>query len=132
MSLIRVPNILEDLKKKVENGELSIRQAAEGLHEFGWTNFVDEAKTKRLLGLADMSKAEQISEILRNEDLCADVWDESENVVAVEINRGDWKHEHGFLLELVTEQMPGIKKVTCKVTEEDGSDCYSAIHRFYF
>jgi len=132
MSIINVPNILEDLKKKVESGELSIREAAEGLHEAGWTNFIDEAKTRRLLGLSAASNANKIMEFMRNNGLHGEVWDEKEDVVAVEITWGDWKHQHAYLDYLVKELMPELKKVESVVTEEDGSDCYSAIHKFYF
>lgn len=79
-----------------------------------------------------MSNAEKILEIIRKGQLHGEVWDESENVVAVEICWGDWKHSHLYLKHLVEQGMPGLKKSTEEITEEDGSDCYSAIHRFYF
>ena len=46
-------NILELLKEQVENGSITVRRAAEMLHKAGWTNFIDEAKTKELLKLED-------------------------------------------------------------------------------
>lgn len=83
-----------------------------------------------------MSKVDKINEIMRNNDLYGEVYDEvhdeNNHVVAVEINWGDWKHSHLRLDWLVQKEMPELKKVQEEVTEEDGSDCYSAIHRFFF
>ena len=49
-------------------------------------------------------------------------------VVECEIHWGDWKHEH-LRLKWLMEQI-GCVRVSCEVTEENGSDCYSAIHRY--
>lgn len=48
--------------------------------------------------------------------------------ISVEIHWGDWKHEHlrcDWVLGLI-----GFSLVSVDVTEENGSDCYSAI-RYY-
>ena len=48
--------------------------------------------------------------------------------ICVEIHWGDWKHEHlrcDWLLEGL-----GFELVSAEVTEDDGSDCYSAL-RYY-
>lgn len=79
-----------------------------------------------------MSYGERIAEIARENHLFCDVVEESGNVVVVEIEWGDWKHEHARLDWLVKSQMPELKEVTKEITDEDGSDCYSAIHRFVF
>ena len=34
-------SILESLRDKVENGSITIREAALALHKAGWTNFID-------------------------------------------------------------------------------------------
>ena len=46
----------------------------------------------------------------------------------VVVTWGDWKHSHGYLDYLMKEKH--IMKVRENVTEEDGSDCYSAIHTY--
>jgi hypothetical protein len=46
----------------------------------------------------------------------------------IEINDGDWKHEHGRCRHLMTAV--GYAQQEVITTEEDGSDCYSAIHRY--
>ena len=44
------------------------------------------------------------------------------------IEWGDWKHDHGFADYLMT--LVGYRCVGHEVTEDDGSDCYSAIHTY--
>lgn len=51
-------------------------------------------------------------------------------VVAVEINWGDWKHDH-LHADLVVERLGGLL-VSTQLTEEDCSDCYSAVHNYIF
>lgn len=43
--------ILQSLKEKVKSGNITLREAAIRLHEAGWTNFIDEETTRRLLKL---------------------------------------------------------------------------------
>lgn len=43
--------ILQSLKENVEGGKMTLREAAIRLHKAGWTNFIDEETTKRLLKL---------------------------------------------------------------------------------
>lgn len=43
--------ILQSLKENVEGGNITLREAAIRLHEAGWTNFIDEEATRRLLKL---------------------------------------------------------------------------------
>lgn len=53
-------------------------------------------------------------------------------MIAVEVRWGDWKHEHARLNWLVKENFPSLRSVHEVTTEDDGSDCYSAIHYYYF
>lgn len=58
----------------------------------------------------------------------------SECYLSVEINWGDWKHEHLRCKWLTTEFFEKLglaASFETEITEEDGSDCYSAIHRVY-
>lgn len=59
-----------------------------------------------------------------------DIWHESglaaKNAVAITIEWGDWKHDHGFVDYLMKKM--GYILVCEQITEEDGSDCYSSIH----
>ena len=56
---MNIPSILESLRADVENGKITIRDAAEELHEAGWTNYIDEEKTMSLLHLASEQKAQR-------------------------------------------------------------------------
>lgn len=52
--------------------------------------------------------------------------------VFVEILWGDWKHEHLRVKYLISEKFSDCQSIHTQETETDGSDCYSAIHYFYF
>ena len=57
----------------------------------------------------------------------------SNGTLYIDIQWGDWKHDHGwcdYLIEEFFNKKPEVYKVisAVNVTEEDGSDCYSATH----
>ena len=71
-----------------------------------------------------------IAKYLSDNELRAEVYPECEGkVIAVSIDWGDWKHEHGYCKNLMGYL--GYTEMGSRVTEENGSDCYSAIHYFY-
>lgn len=75
----------------------------------------------------------KIVEMLNREHLCAEVYAtlmDGDWVIAIEIDHGDWKHEHLRAKWLMIDEFKAVHAGT-KVTYEDGSDCYSAIHYFY-
>lgn len=78
-----------------------------------------------------MANVDKVMQIMREHNLHGEVYNEPGNVVAVHIERGDWKHDHAALKYFATEVL-AVKKVETEVTEEDGSDTFSAIHRFTF
>ncbi len=47
----KIKNILESLRDDILSGEITIKEAAIELYNSGWSNFIDEEKTKRLLNL---------------------------------------------------------------------------------
>lgn len=59
-------------------------------------------------------------------------YSEQKKMIAVEVIWGDWKHEHMRLDWLMKEKFPNLRSIHTVTTEEDGSDCYSAIHYYYF
>jgi len=78
---------------------------------------------------------DEIREMLRSNDLwCDEVWPiNDENRICVDIQWGDWKHEHLRCKYLVGDYLngKGIRFDHSEViTEEDGSDCYSASHYY--
>lgn len=69
-----------------------------------------------------------VTSILKNGKLYGEVDIYPNGEVSVLIEWGDWKHEHAYLRYLM--QQNGFTETDENVTEEDGSDCYSAIHTF--
>ena len=59
-----------------------------------------------------------------------EVWAHSSGlpVFDVQIDWGDWKHDH-LRVKWIVKEMGGVH-IGSEVVEEDGSDCYSAIHHF--
>ena len=78
-----------------------------------------------------MSRYESFEKLMRDNNLFGEISEEKENYVCVDISWGDWKHEHLLLDSLVNEafQPTRIDRV---ITEEDGSDCFSARHIYCF
>lgn len=76
--------------------------------------------------------AEKVQKLLDGEDVFAEVWPSNTGLPAciVSIRWGDWKHEH-LRAKWLCEQHGGYV-MSSAVTEEDGSDCYSAEHRIVF
>lgn len=74
--------------------------------------------------------AEKAEKLLRDDDIFVDVYPFYLDipVISVEIRWGDWKHSHLRAKYLLEKQ--GYTLIQTIVTEEDGSDCYSAIHHF--
>ena len=67
-----------------------------------------------------------VHDFLNDNGVWAEVW--YENEIAVSISWGDWKHDHLWARDLMSYL--GYTEIGNKVTEEDGSDCYSAVHYF--
>lgn len=78
-----------------------------------------------------MSPYEKVKQIMDKCHIFGECVAESNSMVAIEIHWGDWKHEHLCLELSVQEEYPGVIH-SSYVTEEDGSDCYSAVHYFIF
>ena len=94
-------------------------------------------KTPSKKGEAEMSMFDEIVEMIEkvermlfDEHICA-VVDTCGTlpVLKVEIQWGDWKHDHLRAKYLITKNFP-LEHFDSKTTESDGSDCYSAIHYF--
>ena len=70
-----------------------------------------------------------IHSFLNENGVWADVYSQMEgNIVIVNIDWGDWRHSHLWARDLMSYL--GYTEIGNKVTEEDGSDCYSAEHYF--
>ena len=70
-----------------------------------------------------------IHDFLNDNGVWAEVYHKLDGaVMCVDIEWGDWRHSHLWARDLMSYL--GYVEVGSKVTEEDGSDCYSAEHYF--
>lgn len=81
-----------------------------------------------------LAMEKKIYELMHEHHIMGELVDycEQKKMVAVEVIWGDWKHEHGRLDWLIGKTFPNLRSIHTTTTEEDGSDCYSAIHYYYF
>ena len=77
------------------------------------------------------SKYEQIKEVLKAHDAWCEISDLSvqDDKVIITIEWGDWKHSHIYV-DYIMQKHVGYVLYNEKVTETDGSDCYSSIHYY--
>ena len=76
---------------------------------------------------AEKGETSRISQFLYDNGVDGEV-SSSDNKVYVYISWGDWKHDHMWCQELM--RYLGYKRVSFDVTDEDGSDCFSAEHTY--
>lgn len=76
----------------------------------------------------DYKGDERIYRYLYDNGIYADVYTNSDGEVEVSIDWGDWKHDHGWCETLMSYL--GYQQDDVVVTEENGSDCYSARHYY--
>ena len=70
----------------------------------------------------------KIQGIFKNNDIHYDYGVTSETECEINIEWGDWKHDHLYIDYLM--QQNGFKKVDEEITEEDGGDCFSSVHYY--
>ena len=73
-------------------------------------------------------KTNEIESYLNENGIYPDSIYTSGDQVEISFIFGDWKHEHGYCRNLMNKA--GYAQANLKVTEEDGSDCFSAIHTY--
>lgn len=77
----------------------------------------------------DKNEDRRIFHFLDDNGVYAEVWNHyGTSAIVVSISWGDWRHEHLWARDLMS--FLGYTEIGSKVTEEDGSDCYSAEHYF--
>lgn len=77
-----------------------------------------------------MEELERIEKYLNDNGIYPEYvdYDADDNTVFVQINHGDWKHEHLYCDHLMGSL--GYNGSGAEVTWEDGSDCYSALRTY--
>lgn len=76
---------------------------------------------------SDLDEERKIQKYMDDNDLWGDVAVDNGKVY-IEFHWGDWKHEH-LRCKLLMNEL-GYEQVAEDVTEDDGSDTYSAIHTY--
>lgn len=71
---------------------------------------------------------ELLEKKLTDYGIYADV-SEDKTYFYINIEWGDWKHDHLYLHYLMIDL--NLEYESHRVTEENGSDCYSAIYKYY-
>ena len=75
--------------------------------------------------------AEKVDKVLRDGGVFAEVCPCTDKTdVEVLIHWGDWKHDH-LRADWLIKEIGGTLFKTY-VTEDNGSDCYSAVHKYIF
>lgn len=90
----------------------------------------DEIKTVdyfEIVFIPDGSEFE-LYHYLNDNRMYAEIYSNKDEETIIGISWGDWKHDHGYLVELMKHI--GYEEYDEIVTEEDGSDCYSSEHYF--
>lgn len=72
---------------------------------------------------------QELRKYLNENDLYYTDLYETENTFIIFIHWGDWKHEHLYLHHLMNKL--GLVHKNCVITDENGSDCYSAEYQYY-
>ena len=81
------------------------------------------------------SLANEFADRLSEQDAYYNIWfDEKDNTITVGVDWGDWKHDHMWLDifadKFFREKGYDLDNMSVEVTDEDGSDTYSANHTY--
>lgn len=72
---------------------------------------------------------ELAEKLLRAHGIYAEVYSDGPTDFCVDIHWGDWKHEH-LATKWLMHDVLNLEQTASWTTEENGSDCYSGVHRF--
>ena len=75
-----------------------------------------------------MKTEDFVKQIMKSNDVHYDYNVVTENSVEINVELGDWKHDHLCIDRLMEKN--GFNKVDEEVTFDDGSDVYSSTHRY--
>ena len=125
---------LKELRKELKGKELSLEQLDNNVKEEYNDNMSNSTlKENNNMSLEELNElVEKLYEHLKEFNVHYEMWPEDDDTINAEILWGDWKHDHlwfdyeaeKFLNSLGYD----VVNTNVDVTEEDGSDSYSAIH----
>lgn len=127
-------NIVEDFLKVKEE---SLKESREFPSIYEYKERLSKIKSyeelKESIDFEEMKRLlDGLENFLREEDAYYELWfDEKDDTINAEIEWGDWKHDHLWFDHVATQYLKGQGydvDVDVEVTDEDGSDTYSAIH----
>ena len=75
-----------------------------------------------------MKTEDFVKQIMKSNDVYYDYNVVTENSVEINVELGDWKHDHLCIDRLMEKN--GFNKVDEEVTFDDGSDVYYSTHRY--
>lgn len=113
-------------------GEKRYFESALKKDEYALLKFIKGVKIMNTTKLTPETKIETVElaeKLLRAHGIYAEVYSDGPTDFCVDIHWGDWKHEHLAATSLMYNCL-GLDETASWVTEENGSDCYSAVHRF--
>ena len=88
------------------------------------------------MGLKELYRlADELDKKFTAENLWCETYADYNNKICFHINWGDWKHDHlraDWVAREFFKALGYTIDITTDVTEEDGSDTYSAVHIIRF
>lgn len=73
---------------------------------------------------------QDVQRIFKENECWYEWWVNTDGSIEIKVEWGDWKHDHLFLKYIMRKNH--YRHIDEVVTEEDGSDTYSAIHTFKY
>lgn len=94
---------------------------------------VEQLKESKNMSLEELKElVEKLYEHLKEFNVHYEIWPEDDDTISVEIDWGDWKHDHLWFDHEAEKFLNSLGydviNFNVDVIEEDGSDTYSAIH----
>ena len=75
-----------------------------------------------------MTEQERINKYFAENNCWQEAYETYNGTIEIDIHWGDWKHDHLYCDYLMDEL--GYELINTEVTEENGSDAYSAIRTY--
>ena len=70
----------------------------------------------------------ELEKYLQEKGIYEELNENEDGTISIHIEYGDWKHDHAYCDYLMKEK--GWMLIGEDVTWEDGSDCYSSVHKY--
>lgn len=86
-------------------------------------------KRERFFKKADLCN--KIIFLLKENNIVATVWEETKNVIKVQITDGNWKQAHTLCDFVIKEQLHPVD-MSEKIIDDSNTKCYSSIHTYSF